>query len=272
MVLNTGWYQAFLSIPRAVVGNAINFVATAVATKQFFIAERSGKRVEWKKTAHVFPSTAQLMEHRRLLGDLLLENRLITLIQLKSALLAQQKHGKKLGQVLMEMGYITEEDLLAVLSRQLSVPMGSIDYRSADQQWLKKLPRETAEELQILPLHVFNESLEVACADPSQPGIKERLEKLLGCPVSLRLASESNLRLAISNAYLSRDGQAGPMLGQLLVEARAITTLDLDRALAIQKTSGRKLGEILQDMGLISPEMLTAALQKQQIAQYVSEK
>jgi bacteriophage N4 adsorption protein B len=268
----SGWYQAFLSIPRVVVGNAINFVATVMATKQFFVSERSGKRVEWKKTAHVFPSTAQLMQHRRRLGDLLLENRLITLTQLQSALLAQQKHGKKLGEVLKNMGYISERDLLAVLSRQLSVPVGSIDFRSVDQEWLRKLPRNTAETLLALPLHILNGSLEVACADPARPGIKKQLEELKGCSVSMRLASESNLRLAISNAYLSQDGQAGPLLGELLVETRAITTLDLNRALSIQKISGHKLGEILQDLGLISPEMLTAALRKQEMSQYVSEK
>jgi hypothetical protein len=150
--------------------------------------------------------------------------------------------------------------------------MGSIDYRSVDQQWLRKLPRETAEELLVLPLRVLNGSLEIACVDPAKPGIKQRLEELLGCTVSLRIASESNLRHAIGNAYLSRDGKVGPLLGELLVETHAITPLDLDRALEIQKLSGRKLGEILQDMGLITPEMLAATLHKQEQLQYVSEK
>jgi bacteriophage N4 adsorption protein B len=72
----SGWPQALLSIPRSVLGNAINFVATAVATEQFLKATRTGKRVAWQKTSHVFPSTAQLREYRRRLGDLLLENRL----------------------------------------------------------------------------------------------------------------------------------------------------------------------------------------------------
>lgn len=267
----SGWGQAFLSIPRAVVGNVINFVATAIATKQFFSAERSGKRVEWKKTAHVFPSAAQLMEHRRRLGDLLLENRLITLAQLRSGLQTQEKNGKKLGQVLMQMGYISEEDLLAVLGRQLAVPFDSIDYRTIDRKWLQMLPRETAGELLVLPLHVSNGVLEVACADPAAPGIKKQLENLMDHAVSLHLASESNLRFAISRAYLLRDGDAGPLLGELLVEARAITPSDLDRALQAQKTSGRKLGEILQDLKLISPEMLTETLRQQEIAQLTSE-
>jgi hypothetical protein len=133
------------------------------------------------------------------------------------------------------------------------------------------LPRETAGELLVLPLHVSNGVLEVACADPAAPGIKKQLENLLGHAVSLHLASESNLRFAISRAYLLRDGDAGPLLGELLVEARAITPSDLDRALQAQKASGRKLGEILQDLELISPEMLTEALRQQEIAQLTSK-
>ena len=73
------------------------------------------------------------MEHRRRLGDLLLENRLINLVQLRTALLAQQREGIKLGEVLTQLGYISEEDLLAVLGRQMAVPFGTIDYRSVDQ-------------------------------------------------------------------------------------------------------------------------------------------
>ena len=268
----SGWFQAFLSIPRVVVGNAINFCATALATKQFFVSERSGQKIEWKKTEHVFPSAAQLMEHKRRLGDLLLENRLITLAQLRTALLAQQRDGIKLGEVLTQLGYISEEDLLEVLSRQLGVPSCTIDYRSIDPLWLQKLSREKAEELLVLPFHVLNGVLEVACVDPAASDIKKKLEGLLGCAVSLRMASESNLRFAIAHAYLSRDGQAGPLLGELLVEAGAITRLDLDRALALQKTSGRRLGEILQDLRLISPESLTNALRKQELAQTVSKK
>jgi bacteriophage N4 adsorption protein B len=266
-----GWSQAFLSIPRNVVGNVINFVATAVAVQQFFMSERSGKQVKWRKTDHIFPSAAQLTEHRRRLGDLLLENRLVTLAQLQSALLAQHQGGKKLGQVLTELGYISEEDLLAVLGRQSAVPFGDVDYRSIDHVWLRKFPRATAEALLVLPLHSSNGILEVACADPAAPGIKKRLEELLGCPVSLRIASESNLRFAISHTYLLSDGQAGPLLGALLVEAHAITRLDLEHALEAQKASGRRLGEILQDLRLITPEMLTQALRKQELAHSLSK-
>ena len=229
----SGWYQGFLSVPRVVVGNTINFVATIVAAQQFFTSERSGIRVEWRKTAHVFPSAAQLLEHRRRLGDLLLENRLITLAQLQKALQVQHKDGKrKLGQVLKDLGYISEEDLLAMLGRQLGVPSGSIDHRTIEQTWIRRLPRDTAETLLVLPLHASNGVLEVACANPAAPGIKQQLQKLMGCPVTLRIVGETDLRLAIRRAYLSQEGPGSPLLGELLVEARSISHQELERRIA----------------------------------------
>jgi len=257
------WEQAFLSIPRAVVGNAINFCATAAATLQFFTAERSGKRIEWKKTDHFFPSAVQLKDHQRRLGDLLLENRLSDMIQLRTALLAQQREGIKLGEALVQLGYISEEDLLAVLSRQLSTPRCNIDVRSVNPLWLRRIPRTTAETLLVLPLRLFNGVLEVACADPAESSLRKILEDLAGCPVSLHLASKRDLELSISRAYLASEGYAGSLLGELLIEAGAISQSGLDSALEIQKTTGQRLGEILQDLELISAERLAEGLQEQ---------
>jgi adsorption protein B len=263
----SGWEQALLSIPRSVVGNAINFAATATAAAQFFQAEKTGKRVEWKKTAHVFPSADQLREHRRRLGDLLLANRLITLAQLRTALLAQQRSGIKLGEVLMQLGYISEEDLLAVLGRQFGMPSGGVDFRAIDPNWIRQFPRASAEALLVLPIRFSNGVLECACAGTPEPGLAKRLEALLGCNVSLRLVSESALRFAIRSAYTESEGSGWPLLGELLVEAGAISRMDLEKAIRLQKVSGHRLGETLQDMGLISPEVLADALDKQELAQ-----
>jgi glycosyltransferase XagB len=81
------------------------------------------------------------------------------------------------------------------------------------------------------------------------------------------LAPETDLRLAISHAYLSKDGYAGTPLGKLLVSAGDITRADLDRALRLQKRTGGKLGEVLQDLGLVTPEVVLAGLRKQEAAQ-----
>jgi len=262
----SGWKQALLSVPRAVIGNVINFCATAVALKQFLSAAHTGKRVAWEKTAHAFPTAKELREHRRRLGDLLLENRVISVAQLREALASQQTNGEKLGQVLTKLGYITEEDLVAVLGRQLGVQVCNIDHRLIETTWLQKVPRETLEQMLVLPLRFFNGKVEVACANPAATGLKQRLEALLGCPVRLTLAVETDLRFALSRAYLARDGHAGRPLGEMLVSAGAITQTDLNRALSLQKQTGRKLGEILQDLGLVSAKVVAASLRQQEVS------
>ena len=258
-----GWKQALLSIPRAVVGNAINFCATVVALKQYSESRRTGRRVAWQKTAHAFPSVQQLREHRRRLGDLLLENRLLNVVQLREALASQQENGGKLGEVLRRLGYITEGDLMEVLGRQLGVPLCEIDYRVIDRNWLRKFPRPLAEKTLALPIRFVSGAVEVACSDPAEPGLKRRFEKLLGCPVRLSLGSEDGLRLAISRAYLSAEGEAGPLLGALLVTAGDITQGQLERALRIQGQTGQRLGEVLQDLGMVSAQAVASALEEQ---------
>jgi adsorption protein B len=258
--------QAFLSIPRVVVGNAVNFCATAVAIKQFCHAKRTGQRVAWQKTAHAFPSAKQLREHRRRLGDLLLENRLVSVAQLREALDNQQQSGQRLGEVLTRLGYVSEEDLLAVIGKQLGVPTFNIDHRTVAPLWLKKLPREMAEKLLALPIRLSNGELEVVCANPATPGLKKQLEELLGCPVRLGLASDNDVRFAISRAYLSLEGRSGLMLGELLVSAGAVTHAQLQSALHLQQQTGRRLGEVLQDQGVITAQILAAALCGQQTA------
>jgi adsorption protein B len=261
----SGWTQALLSVPRLAVGNAINFAATIVAIRQFFAAERSGSQVAWQKTAHAFPSTKQLREHRRRLGDLLLENRLLSVAQLRNAL-AQQKSGEKLGNVVTRLGYLSEEDMVTVLGRQLGVPVCSIDYRLIEQKWLKKFSREVAERLHTLPLRSVNGTLEIACENPNDAELGKQLRDIFGCPVQLQLATETDLQFAISRAYLNGEGHAGSSLGVMLVKAGHVTKAELDQALQAQKRSGQKLGEVLQDLGLISAEKIVATLKAQQVA------
>jgi bacteriophage N4 adsorption protein B len=111
-----GWQQAFLSIPRMVWGNIINFSATCRAISLYSRYLRTGKFISWDKTVHVFPSEAELQAFRRKLGDLLLERRLITSRQLDEALARQKVEHRLLGSILIEMGVVREDDLMEALS------------------------------------------------------------------------------------------------------------------------------------------------------------
>ncbi len=260
----SGTKQAFLSIPRVVVGNFINFCATSVAVKQFLVSEITGKRLTWDKTSHAFPDTRQLQEFRRKLGDLLLENRLINVMQLRRALETQRKSGDKLGTVLIRLGYLSEQDLVAILSRQLKVQTCKIDLRVIDMALLGKLPQEVAERFLVLPLRAVEGAVEVASSNPSDVKLQKEIEGRLGCPVRLILAAENDLRFAIPRAYLRGACSDRPVLGEMLVSAGLISEDDLCRALRVQRTNGRKLGEVLQDLGLVTAEIIQQNLTVQQ--------
>jgi len=252
--------QAFLSIPRSVLLNFINFAATIVALKQFLSSELSGKRVVWAKTSHAYPDAEQLREYRRKLGDLLLENRLITVAQLRHALDDQRAGGGKLGSILVQRGYLAEEDLVSALGRQLRVPSCEIDLRAIDTSVLEKLQQDVAEGLQVLPLRRSGGYVEVATTTPSDEDLKKHLEGLFDSPVKFILAGEKDLQFMIPRAYLRRASPKQPLLGETLIAAGLITEEDLRKALKAQKAAGRKLGEVLQDMNLVTPEAIQGCL------------
>jgi adsorption protein B len=110
--------QALLAVPRMVWGNFINFMATARAVKLYSTYLRTGKPIGWDKTAHVYPSEEELRGQRRKLGDLLLERGLVTIEQLNEALRRQKEAKTVIGAVLREMGVLSEGDLRQALHAQ----------------------------------------------------------------------------------------------------------------------------------------------------------
>jgi adsorption protein B len=106
-----GWPQAFLSVYRMIWGNVINFCATCRAIKLYVRYLSTGKLIAWDKTAHVFPSEAELQLFRPKLGTLLLAKRLITMAQLEEALWQQTQQYRPLGTILIDMKVIKKEEL-----------------------------------------------------------------------------------------------------------------------------------------------------------------
>lgn len=193
--------QALLSVPRMLVLNLVNFCATVVAAKQFLVAEITGKTVAWDKTEHSFPNATQLEQYRRRIGDLLLEDRLITVAQLRQAVDEQRQRGGKLGRILTQMGHLQEDDLMDVLSHQLKVPSCRIDLGTIDLELLAKFPKEVADLHHVLPLYHADGRVVAATSDPSSEAARQALEQRLETPVQFILAGDQDLRTAMSEAY-----------------------------------------------------------------------
>ena len=136
-------------------------------------------------------------EVRPQLGALLLEKGLVTSAQLDQALAARQAKGGLLGETLVGLGYIFEDELARVLAAQFGVPFVNLDTIPVDAQAARVLPRELGESLPALPVRFTPEGyLVIAVADPTDEKLVPALQSAIRCPVVLSIATASSIRYA----------------------------------------------------------------------------
>jgi len=248
-----------------VVGNFVNFWATVQAIRRYIRSRISGKAPEWIKTDHAYPTDEQLRLFHRKLGDLLLDRRLITTKQLEQALQEQKKTGKKLGEILVALGVLWEEDLVSVLAHQLNLKSVEIDPYAAPPELLRQVPEATARTYRIYPLGIEGNALLLATDSADTMAHQKDLETLLGRPVAFQMTSSADIQFAFARGYaLKRIITAAPgeRLGERLVKSGKITLKQLREALRRQKRTDRPLGEILVDMKIITEGEIREALAK----------
>lgn len=113
--------QMLLAPLRLLWSNVIDFYCTFHAIRRFTHSSLTGKPLKWLKTAHEFPNVEALLQRHRPLGDLLLEYRFISPVQLRKALGIQSRDNDRdtpLGQILITLNAITPDQLLLVLDLQ----------------------------------------------------------------------------------------------------------------------------------------------------------
>src|SRR2546429_7236653 len=101
------------------------------------------------------------------IGELLLKEKLITPEQLQQALTQQKSNGGKLGYNLVKMGFVKDEEITALLSKQYGVPSINLAQFEIDPAVLKLVPSDTAQKYQIIPLSRAGATLTLAMTDPT---------------------------------------------------------------------------------------------------------
>lgn len=172
------WIPALLSIPRTFYGNLLNLHALIRAYKVYYstpLVPQQGSQTAqpvWDKTDHHFPGSHILTPFKLKIGDLLLNNNLITKDNLNLAVLEQQKTGDRLGAVLERLNLITPDILLQLLSEQYNLPLyplSSWSNISLPEQCLSKRALRWLVEHQVLIID-FNEKkqkLTLGISDPT---------------------------------------------------------------------------------------------------------
>jgi type IV pilus assembly protein PilB len=135
------------------------------------------------------------------LGEILLKESLITQDQLEKALEFQRSNGGKLGSCLTKMGYITDDDITGVLSRQYGVPSINLKYYEIDPIVIKLIPQDTALRYQVIPLSRVGSVLTIAMTDPTNVFAMDDIKFMTGFNVEPVVASESAIAEAIGRFY-----------------------------------------------------------------------
>lgn len=183
------WIPAFLAIPRAFYGNIINLHAVfrayriyrKPANKKSSEAKPGAKQVAWDKTDHHFPGSHILVPYRRKLGDLLVEQGLISKEQLNRAIWESRKTNKLLGQVLIHLGLISEKELSHLLSAQYQLSLfPQNQLANATNNIAKLLPKKlfkwlTQQGITPVSFDEKNKILTLAIEDPTNEPLIEKI-------------------------------------------------------------------------------------------------
>jgi type IV pilus assembly protein PilB len=135
------------------------------------------------------------------LGEILIKENIISSEQLKQALEYQKTNGGRLGNALVKLGFLSDDEVTAVLSRQYGVPSINLAYFEVDANVIKLIPMETATKYQILPLSRVGSSLTVAMVDPTNVFAMDDIKFMTGFNIEPVVASETAIMEAIKKHY-----------------------------------------------------------------------
>jgi type IV pilus assembly protein PilB len=135
------------------------------------------------------------------IGDLLLKEKRITPAQLQEALNYQKTNGGKLGLNLVKLGFVTDEEITSLLSKQYGVPSINLTQFEIDQSVIKLIPADTAQKYQIVPLSRSGATLTIAITDPTNVFAMDDIKFMTGYNVEPVVASETAVTEAIKRYY-----------------------------------------------------------------------
>src|SRR6185503_12397710 len=144
------------------------------------------------------------------LGELLVREQLISPEQLQRALEDSRKSGDRLGNSLVKMGVLQEEDLTQFLSKQYGVPAINLAEFDIDQEVIDLIPKDVAAKHRVIPVNRSGASLIVAMTDPSNIFAIDDLKFLTGYNIEVVVVSEQQVLDAIGK-YYTRSAWADPL-------------------------------------------------------------
>jgi type IV pilus assembly protein PilB len=132
---------------------------------------------------------------------LLLKEERITAVQLQEALDRQKEHGGKLGHNLAELGFVKDDEIASVLSKQYGVPSINLTQFDIDASVIQLVPAATAQKYEIVPVSRDGATLTIAMSDPTNVFAVDDIKFMTGYQVEPVVAAQTALMAAIERYY-----------------------------------------------------------------------
>ncbi len=149
------------------------------------------------------------------IGDILKERGLVTQEELKEGLENQKVSGLPLGQILVNLGYITEEDLLRVMGIQAKMETVDLERLPIPKDVLDKIPGSIARLYHVVPIAFEQNSLTVATSEPLNFSIVDDLRFMLNCNIKGKVAMPTSIAKVIKRYYGSETESVDEIFSQL---------------------------------------------------------
>ncbi len=127
------------------------------------------------------------------LGEFLMHYQIITPEQLEEALKIQKNTGRRIGEILIDQGMVTQDEINWVLGKQLDLPYVQINVDNIDIQLSKNISEYTLRKFKIVPMIELNDELVIAVADPTDQEAIEMIKEITKRKLKIILASFKNI-------------------------------------------------------------------------------
>jgi len=137
------------------------------------------------------------------LGELLVERGVVTRAQVQEAVDHQKNNGGLFGEVLVKLGYATEENIAQALTAQYGFPYLPLSNYEIDPEVIKTVPENVCRQFCLIPIDKIGKSLTLAMSNPLNVQAAEDVELITGCTVQAFVSTTTDINNSISKYYTS---------------------------------------------------------------------
>jgi Type II secretory pathway, ATPase PulE/Tfp pilus assembly pathway, ATPase PilB len=135
------------------------------------------------------------------LGEILVQQKLLSQEQLQAALEEQKKTGRKLGRVFVDKAFVTEEQISEAIARQINAPYINLKYFNIKPATVRLLPEAQARRFRALVLEERDNGVRVGFADPTDLFAYDEVARILKREIDIAVVTESQLLETVDRVY-----------------------------------------------------------------------